>query len=44
MGSNYNTRPFPTEILVNGSRATVVRERQAVPDIWANERIAPWLK
>ncbi len=44
MGSNYNTRSLPTEILVNGNRAAVVRERQPVQKIWGDEKIAPWLK
>lgn len=44
MGSNYNTRPLAAEVLVNGSKAAVVRERQAVSDIWAGEKVAPWFK
>ena len=44
MGSNYNSRPFPAEILVNGTKTAIVRERQAMPAIWAGEKLAPWLK
>ena len=44
MASNYNSRPLAAEILVNGKKTAVVRERQAVEEIWANEKIAPWLK
>lgn len=44
MASNYNSRPFAAEILVNGKNYAVVRERQPVPDTWAGEKIAPWLK
>jgi len=44
MGSNYNSRALPTEVLVNGRTAAVVRERQTIADIWENERIAPWQK
>jgi diaminopimelate decarboxylase len=44
MASNYNTRPLATEILVNGKKIAVVRKRQAVEEIWADEKIAPWLK
>jgi diaminopimelate decarboxylase len=44
MASNYNTRPLPAEILVNGSRVAVARRRQAPQDIWAGEKVAPWLK
>lgn len=42
MGSNYNSRPFAAEVLVNGRQAALVRARQAVPDIWRDERLAPW--
>jgi len=34
---------LPTEVLVNGNRAAVVRQRQPVQDTWAGEKIAPWL-
>jgi diaminopimelate decarboxylase len=44
MASNYNTRALATEVLVNGKKAAVVRCRQTLPDIWKNERIAPWLR
>jgi diaminopimelate decarboxylase len=44
MGSNYNTRPLPAEVLVHGNKAGLVRERQAVKKIWAGEKIAAWLK
>lgn len=42
MGSNYNSRPFPPEILVNGSKFAVVRKRQPVEKIWEFEQIANW--
>jgi diaminopimelate decarboxylase len=42
MASTYNTRPLAAEVLVKGRRAAVVRERQAVVDVWAGEKIAPW--
>ncbi len=42
--SNYNARPLAAEILVNGRRAAVVRERQPVRGIWSGEKIAPWLR
>jgi diaminopimelate decarboxylase len=42
MGSNYNARPLATEVLVDGKKFAAVRERQAVKDIWANEKLAPW--
>lgn len=37
MASNYNTRPLPAEILVEGDTATVVRERQTLEDVLAGE-------
>lgn len=44
MASNYNTRSLPAEVLVNGNRAAVVRERQPVQAIWSGEQPAPWQK
>jgi diaminopimelate decarboxylase len=44
MGSNYNARPLPPEVLVNGKKFAAVRERQAVKNIWSDEKIAPWQK
>jgi diaminopimelate decarboxylase len=44
MGSNYNSRSLPAEILVHGKKASVVRRRQAIADIWAGEAIADWQK
>jgi diaminopimelate decarboxylase len=43
MGSNYNTRALPAEVLVNGRRAALVRERQPIAAIWSQEKVAPWL-
>lgn len=43
MGSNYNTRGLPTEVLVNGNKAAIVRERQPLEDIWKLERTPEWL-
>ncbi len=44
MASNYNTRSLAAEVMVHGRRAAVVRKRQSVKEIWAGERLAPWLK
>jgi diaminopimelate decarboxylase len=44
MASNYNTRPLAAEILVNGKKFAVARERQPVTEIWAGEKVAAWLK
>ncbi len=39
MASNYNTRPMPAEILVDGAKATVVRERQTLADVLKGEHL-----
>jgi diaminopimelate decarboxylase len=44
MGSNYNSRSLPAEVLVNGTKSAVVRARQKIEDIWANESVPAWLK
>ena len=33
MASNYNSRPFPPEILVDGAKAKVIRRRQSLEDL-----------
>lgn len=37
MASNYNTRPLPAEILVEGGGAKVIRKRQTLDDLLAGE-------
>jgi diaminopimelate decarboxylase len=37
MASNYNTRPLPAEVLVEGATATVIRKRQTLEDVIAGE-------
>ena len=37
MASNYNSRPFPAEVLVEGDKATVIRARQTFEDLIAGE-------
>jgi diaminopimelate decarboxylase len=37
MASNYNSRPLPAEILVEGDTATIIRKRQTLEDIIAGE-------
>ncbi|MDB6079105.1 MAG: diaminopimelate decarboxylase, partial [Akkermansiaceae bacterium] len=37
MASNYNSRPLPAEILVDGFDAPVVRTRQTLDDLIAGE-------
>jgi diaminopimelate decarboxylase len=39
MASNYNTRPRAAEVMVEGSRATVIRERESVQTMLAGERL-----
>jgi diaminopimelate decarboxylase len=40
MASNYNSRRLPAEILVEGGKAAVVRERQTWDNLIAGERVA----
>lgn len=37
MSSNYNTRPRAAEVLVDGSTVTVIRRRETVQQLFANE-------
>jgi diaminopimelate decarboxylase len=37
MASNYNTRPRPVEVLVDGDRFTIVRRRETFEDLVAGE-------
>ena len=39
MASNYNSRPFPAEVLVDGDQAHVIRARQSFDDLVAGEVI-----
>ncbi|MDR5814653.1 diaminopimelate decarboxylase [Caballeronia sp. LZ033] len=41
MSSNYNTRPRSAEIMVDGERARLVREREEVKQLFAGESILP---
>jgi len=41
MSSNYNTRPRPSEVLVSGSSAALIRERETVDQLFAAERLLP---
>jgi diaminopimelate decarboxylase len=36
--SNYNTRVRPAEVLVDGAKARVIRRRETIDDLLANER------
>ncbi len=44
MASNYNTRPLAAEVLVHGARSAVVRPRQRLEELWAEEKIPVWLR
>jgi diaminopimelate decarboxylase len=41
MSSNYNSRPRPPEIVVDGSYSRLVRERELVTNLFASERLLP---
>ena len=41
MSSNYNTRPRPAEVMVTGVSAALIRERETVNQLFANERLLP---
>ncbi len=38
MASNYNSRPRPAEVMVDGEAWRVVRERERLEDLWRGER------
>jgi diaminopimelate decarboxylase len=42
--SNYNARPLAAEILVNGDKFAVARERQSAKEIWSGEKVVAWLR
>ncbi|MEK9605289.1 MAG: diaminopimelate decarboxylase, partial [Gammaproteobacteria bacterium] len=39
MGSNYNTRGRAPEVLVDGDQIHLIRERETVESLWANEHM-----
>ena len=41
MASQYNARPRPPELLVDGDRIHVARTRESVNDLWAGESLLP---
>lgn len=43
MSSTYNARPLAAEVLVDGARWSVIRPRQPVEALWANESVPAWL-
>jgi diaminopimelate decarboxylase len=44
MSSNYNTRPRAPELLIDEDHAYVIRERETVEELFANERTIPSLE
>ena len=44
MGSTYNSRPLPAEVMVSGSDWAVVRKRQDVEALIEGDIIPPWLE
>jgi diaminopimelate decarboxylase len=43
MASNYNSRPRPAEILIDGARMHVARPRESIQDLFAREQPLPLL-
>ena len=41
MASNYNTRPKPAEIMVDGKNVYVIRARENTSDLFASEQVLP---
>lgn len=41
MSSNYNTRPRPPEVMVDGGDFYLVRPREELQSLWAAERLLP---
>jgi diaminopimelate decarboxylase len=37
MASNYNRRPMPAEVLIDGGKATLIKRRQTIDDLVALE-------
>jgi diaminopimelate decarboxylase len=45
MASNYNSRPRPAEVLVDGDRFAVITERESDADLMRRETLAPeWIE
>ena len=41
MASNYNTRPKPAEVMVDGKNVYVIRKRENTKDLFASETVLP---
>lgn len=41
MSSNYNSRPRPAELMVDGERCHLIREREPLAQLWSGETLLP---
>ncbi len=41
MSSNYNSRPRPAEVMVDGDRIYKIRDREKIVDLYRNEHLLP---
>jgi diaminopimelate decarboxylase len=41
MSSNYNSRPRAAEVMVDGDRAHLVRRRETIAALYADEALLP---
>ncbi len=41
MSSNYNSRPRPVEVMVDGDNFHVIRKRESIEELFANESLLP---
>ncbi len=41
MASNYNARPRPAEVMVDGSQCHLIRERESLADLYRGESLLP---
>jgi diaminopimelate decarboxylase len=39
LSSNYNTRPRPAEVLVDGAKVKIIRRRETIADLLRNEKL-----
>jgi len=39
MSSNYNTRPRPAEVLIDGAKSSLIRSRETLSSLWEDEII-----
>lgn len=44
MSSNYNSRPLCREVLVNGGKAELIREKESVEDLWRHQTVPARLR